>query len=193
MTPEQRQMQRVLAVCLFLVVVATALPPITDLVNAWESELMVRMGRSPAGAHIDAPQMAALGFKDHSDAIWGATAHNGHLMTGRVDDGMALLRQHTTAAERVVCLCFTNPFDYALLRRPPRGGSPFFDYGYNVSETSGPTAERILGDADFVIYPKADEDPPTVATLLRICEPVLAKKYHYLTESEHWVLLKRQS
>jgi len=193
MTPEQRQMQRGLAACLLLFVLAMALPQVTDLVNAWESQLMVRMGRSPMGAHIDAPQMVALGFKDHSDAIWGATAHNGHLMTGRVNDGIALLRQHTTAAERIVCLCFTDPFSYALLKHPPRGGSPFFDYGYNVSDTSAPTAERLIGDADVVIYPKADEDPPTVATLMRICEPILAKNYRYLAESEHWVLLKRQS
>ena len=192
-TPERREMQRGLAMCLFVVVVATALPPATDLVSAWESETLVRMGRAPSGSHIDASQMAALGFKDYSDAIWwGAEWHNGHLMTGRVNDGIALLRQHTTAAERIVCLCFANPFSYALLRQPPRGGSPFLDDGSSVSETSAPSAERLIGDADLVIYPKADPNPPTVATLLRICEPILSKNYRNLAESEQWVLLQRQ-
>jgi hypothetical protein len=112
-------------------------------------------------------------------------------MTGRVNDGIELLRNYTTSNERIACICFANPFSYALLRESPRGGSPFFDYGFNFNESSAPTAERIVGDAEVVIYPKADDDPPTIATLRRICEPILSKKYRQVAESEQWVLLRR--
>jgi hypothetical protein len=188
---EERRHQWALATCLFVVVIGTFLPNITDLVNTWESETIGRFGRATLGPHFDAPHLAALQFKDHSDAIWGQASDNGSLMTGRVNDGIELLRNYTTSNERIACICFANPFSYALLRESPRGGSPFFDYGFNFNESSAPTAERIVGDAEVVIYPKADDDPPTIATLRRICEPILSKKYRQVAESEQWVLLRR--
>jgi hypothetical protein len=153
---------------------------------------VVRLVPALRGPHIDAPQLASLGFKDHADAIWGQAADNGHLMVDRINDGLALLRQNTTAKDRIACVCFANPFSYALMRVSPRGGSPFFDYGFNVSENFAPSAERIVGDAEVVIYPKVDEDPPTIATLLRICEPILSKNYQKVAESGQWVLLRRR-
>jgi hypothetical protein len=189
--PQELQVQRVIAMCLFVVLTAMVLPQITDLANAWGVEYASFRWPGTRGSHIDAAPMAGLGFKDHSDPVWGLTWDNGRPLTERTNDGLALLRRNTSANERIACLCSANPFGYALMKDSPRGGSPFFDYGYNFNESSAPTAERIVGDADVVMYPKQEGDSPTIATLRRICEPLLSKNFRIVAESEQWVLLRR--
>jgi hypothetical protein len=193
MPKQQGQLEWVLPACLFVVVIATVLPTVTDLVNAWETQMVIRVGGGTKGVHIDAPRMATLGFKDNIDAIWGPSLEDGQLMTSQIDDGLALLRAHTDSRERVACMCFANPFNYALERQPARGGAPFFDYGFSLTETFAPTADRILGDAEVVLYPKGEDSALTFATLMRICKPILTRNYKYVGESERWVLLRRMT
>lgn len=194
MNVAERHAQWHLVACLFVLALTAALPHFIDLANAWQTELAAKLGGSP-GYRIEAPQLAAMKFKDHSNVIWGPSWDNGHLMTDRINAGLALLREHTNPSERIACVCFTNPFSYALMREPPHGGSPFFDYGFNFSEAFAPAAERILGNADVVIYPKGDAGEGgalTIATLMRICKPILARNYTYVAESDEWVLLRRR-
>lgn len=71
------------------------------------------------------------------------------------------------------------------------GGAAFYDYGTNFTEQFRPPAERILGNADVVIYPKAEANGPTVGTLLKVCKTILSERYHRVAESRDWVLLKK--
>jgi hypothetical protein len=142
-------------------------------------------------ARLDAAPFADMIFDDHVDPVWGQSEANGHLLTNHVNDGLALLRQNSGPNDRIACLCYANPFAYALLRPPMEGGAAFYDYGTNFTERFRPSAERILGNADVVIYPKAEVNSPTVGTLLRICQSDLSKRYRPAAESRDWVLLKK--
>jgi hypothetical protein len=71
------------------------------------------------------------------------------------------------------------------------GGAAFYDYGTNFTERFTPSAERILGNADVVVYPKTEIDSLNVSTLLKICHNVLSQRYHTVAESRDWILLKK--
>ena len=194
MSPEQRRTQWALAGCLFVVVLTTALPHFADLVSTWQLQTLYKLRGGAPGYRIDAPQMAAMSFTDLADAS-GPSWDNGKLLTSRINEGLALLRQQTGEQERIACVCFTNPFSYALLRKPARGGAPFLDYGFDFSADFAPSGERIVGDADVVIYPKSEAGEGgrrTIATLMGLSEPILSKNYAYAAESDQWVLLRRR-
>ena len=177
-----------------LLMVVTVLPSIGDTLNAWAIQVTTRRNTVLAdAARIDAQHMASLVFDDHNDPVWGQSEANGHLLSARVNEGIDLLKRNSSPDMSVFCLCYANPFPYALGRPPAKGGSPFFDYSTNFTERFAPSPERILGDADLIIYPKLEATWTTVGTLLQLCGPLLAQKYKPLAESRQWVLLKRRS
>ena len=177
---------------LVLVMLAAILPSIMDTVNAWAIEVTMRKNTVLASAaRLDAAPFADMVFDDHVDPVWGQSEANGHLLTNHVNDGLALLRRNSGPNDRIACLCYANPFPYALLRPPMEGGAAFYDYGTNFTERFRPSAERILGNADVVIYPKAEVNSPTVGTLLRICRSILSTRYRPAAESRDWVLLRK--
>jgi hypothetical protein len=175
-----------------LVMVVSVLPFVFDTVNAWTIEPTVRASTVLSkAARVNASQMASLVFDDHVDPVWDQREVNGHILVNKVNDGLALLRANSSSTDRIACLCINNPFNYALQRTPPSGGSPAFFYGTDFTERFAPSAARILGDSNLVIYPRLEKDSPTVATLLKICDPILSKEYRPYVESEQWVMLKR--
>ena len=175
-----------------LVVALTVLPFVFDTVNAWLLQPTVRANTQlSTAARINSSQMDSLIFDDHVDPVWDQREANGHLLANSVNDGLALLRAHSGSNDHIACLCFANPFAYALQREPQIGGSPNFDYGTNFTERFSPSAESILGNADLVIYPKLERNWPTVATLLKKCDALLSRNYRPYVESEQWVVLKR--
>lgn len=56
---------------------------------------------------------------------------NGGIFTTYVNDGVALLERETRPNETVMTMDMTNPFPYAMERRPPRGGHAAPSYHYN--------------------------------------------------------------
>jgi hypothetical protein len=110
-----------------------------------------------------------------------------------VNEGLGLLRRASSPREHVACLCFANPFSYALLRPPAQGGSVVFAYGVSITALHAPSPARILGNAEVVMYPKTNEDDdPEAATLLAIVGPNLMRSYSLSAESEHWALWRRR-
>lgn len=177
---------------LMLVMAAMVLPFIMDTVNAWAIQITMRQNTVLAtAARIDSTPLVALVFDDHSDPVWGQSEANGHILTSHINDGLQLIRAHSGSNDRIACLCYDNPFPYALLRPPMEGGAAFYDYGTNFTERFTPSAERILGNADVVVYPKTELDSLNVSTLLKICHRVLSERYHTVAESRDWILLKK--
>jgi hypothetical protein len=177
---------------LLLVMAAMVLPFIMDTVNAWAIHITMRQNTDWAtAARINSAPLVNLVFDDHSDPVWGQSEANGHILTGHINDGLQLIREHSGPNDRIACLCYDNPFPYALLRPPMEGGAAFYDYGTNFTERYTPSAERILGNADVVVYPKTEIDSLNVSTLLKICHSLLSERYHTVAESRDWVLLKK--
>jgi hypothetical protein len=177
---------------LLLVMAAMVLPFIMDTVNAWAIHITMRQNTVLAtAARINSVPLVNLIFDDHTDPVWGQSEANGHILTGHINDGLQLIGEHSGPSDRIACLCFDNPFPYALLRPPMEGGAAFYDYGTNFTERFTPSAERILGNADVVVYPKTEIDSLNVSTLLKICHNVLSQRYHTVAESRDWILLKK--
>ncbi len=174
-------------------VAAMALTPVfSGTVNAWGMVLRAKVSGDDAGARVDAPQMRALVFDAHDEPRIDEASHNGPQYVSRVNDGLALLRRSAGPRDRISCLCFANPFSYALLRQPPAGGSPFFGYGVNFTATAAPDVNQILGDADAVMQLRDNAGDPNARTLAVIAGPELDRRYRVAGESRDWVLWRKK-
>ena len=177
---------------LLLVMAAMVIPFIMDTVNAWAIHITMRQNTVLAtSARINSVPLVNLIFDDHADPAWSQSEANGRILTGHINDGLQLIREHSGPKDRIACLCYDNPFPYALLRPPMEGGAAFYDYSTNFTERFTPPPERILGNADVVVYPKTEIDSLNVSTLLKICHNLLAERYHTVAESRDWILLKK--
>jgi hypothetical protein len=178
-----------------IVTITALLPTMVNTANAWVIILAERSRTSgELASRIDAPILRNLQFDDHSDPTGADHAeNNGRQYTQFINEGLTLLRAHSTSADSIGCLCFSNPFSYALLRPPAHGGSTFFDYGTNFTEKYIPAPDRLLGDAAVVMYAKKHYGLARLNILLEHCRFALSQHYQIVAESENWILFKNNS
>lgn len=189
-SPAQLRPARVL-VALFMA--ATLIPTLSSTVNSWGMVLRSNVfAKSDSGARIDAPHLASLILDDHNEPRIDPAAHNGRPYADLVNEGLAMLRRESGPQDRIACLWFANPFAYALLRTPASGGAPFYAYGVNLTADAGPDGDRVLGDADVVVYPQPTGDDLETETLLRTAGAQLDRRYRIEAETTHWVLWRRK-
>jgi hypothetical protein len=160
--------------------------------------LMIAAGMAAERGHledataIDAPHLRSLLFLPEDSALRLA---NGRFYTNRVNDGLALIKKHSGSRDSVVVLGFTNPFSYALLRPPARGGSPFWGMNNNYSDQSIPDSGKLIGNAAVVMIPKdTGLYRESAAPLLeQECKPVLDKNFRLAGETNIWRMYVRTS
>ena len=177
---------------LVVVTLAAICPILMDTLNAWG---LIKRSEAREVTNvilrIKSPVLADLLFEEHPD--WTGADHaenNGQAYVSFVNEGLALIRANSIQSDRIGCLCFSNPFSYALLRKPPHGGSPFFDYGTNFTETSAPSPDQIIGDADIVMYAKKLHKNDV---LLKRSDRVLLSRYVKAAESDNfWILFHKK-
>lgn len=116
-----------------------------------------------------------------------------------LNDGMALLRQHTGAGDGVLTIDMMNPFNYLLDRPSPAGGLAAGAYNYVISDAAHPSGVRWAGTAGYVMerkYSPLVKDFPEenyhVDGLRRIYRPWVAERFRVAAETEHWVLYARR-
>jgi hypothetical protein len=144
------------------------------------------------GFQLDGEHLAALEFYDNA-ALSGRPDgnDNGSAFVAITDEGFDLLRQHSSATESVRGMGMSNPFSYGLLRPPSRGGSVVIS-ATDVSESSIPPLELLVGDAELLMIPKFfDYDRPTLKIILEKYPALLGILYAQTAESEHWILFRR--
>jgi hypothetical protein len=170
------------------------MPVLTDTFNSWGMILRSTILHSGAFVPVsfDAPSLAGLTLEDHDEPGVDPAAHNGALYVARVNEGLKLLRQASNPQDRIASIGFANPFSYALLRPPIRGGATFYAPGVNVTASHAPCASRILGNAEVVMYPKESEDDPEVEIIASIVTPSLIRDYSVAAESQHWTLWRKK-
>jgi hypothetical protein len=114
-----------------------------------------------------------------------------------VDDGLALLRRHSGSGDGVLTVDEFNPFNYLLDRPSPRGGFAAAANNYIFCDAAHPTAERFLGDTNYVMVRKYNIDDADsmehddVAALMRIYGSALRSEFNEVEETDHWVLWHR--
>ncbi len=193
--PERSKSRIALSSAVAVSIWVALLPTLMATVNFWGLRMVARSRPqlSAAAARIDAPHLAGLGFYDRIDPTGMDHAEaNGKAYVAFVNEGLHLIQANSSGKDRIGCLCFSNPFSYALLREPASGGSPFFDYGTNFTERFIPSAARLVGNAEILMYPKGGYREGHPEILLEHCSPLLARHYDKVAESESWILFKRR-
>jgi hypothetical protein len=110
-----------------------------------------------------------------------------------VKDGVELLRRTSPSTDRIFTFDQRNPFPFALLRRPPRGGMAEVQYDISYSDVHHPPAGAFFGDADVVMYPKQHiAGAHYWAGLVKIYETDLHLLFEPVAESELWILYRRR-
>lgn len=116
----------------------------------------------------------------------------------QINDGLALLRRHMGARERILVLAHTDPFSFALGSRSPRGAALWWYPNISFSKTYHPAPDTVFGEAELVMVPLLrDSDPgcckEVVAQLLDLYGGYLRAKYAEIGRSRTWVLYRKRA
>ena len=140
------------------------------------------------------PHLAGLILYDVPDGTSADIRSNGRVYVNYVEEGVELIRKFSRSSETVYTLDFTDPFSYALLRRPAHGGMTCMDYNAQFSDRFKPSADWIFGAADIVMVPKRPSaTDQTTQALERNYLTKLENQYRMCAESDWWKLYKRPS
>ncbi len=117
----------------------------------------------------------------------------GRLFATYVNDGVALLDRETRPDETILTMDMTNPFPYAMERRPPRGGHAAPVYNYNISDGHRPSDDWYFADADIVMVPKrASQGDKYYSDFYKAYEPGLMQRYELAAEDSVWWMYRRK-
>ena len=116
--------------------------------GVWSKE-KVRNGTQ--AAQFTSPDLRPLLLYDFSST----PQSNGTFFVNYVNDGVALLQSQTRPDETVITIDMTNPFSYALQRRPARAGIESPTYHFNIDDDHRPSDDRFFGNADIVMLGKS--------------------------------------
>jgi len=116
---------------------------------------------------------------------------NGQPFVRYTEEGMDLVRACGRSGESVRGLGMSNPFSFALLRRPPLGGAVALA-ATNSSAASIPPKEMLIGDADLLLVPRYPaSERETLALVLARYPELLVREYRRVASSRHWDLYRR--
>ena len=145
-------------------------------------------------ARFHAAPLRNLILYDVPDATDADQRSNGRAYVDYVNDGVDLIQRVSSPGETVITLDMVNPFSYALLRRPPQGGSPALAFNHTFNDQHKPSAAWLFDHADVVMVPKRPaSSAPDANALFRNFLPVIESKFELFAESDWWKLYKRAS
>jgi hypothetical protein len=118
---------------------------------------------------------------------------NGRVYTTYVNDGVALLKQYSQPEDTVLTMDMSNPFPYALQRKPPRAGVAAMTYHITMNDQHRPSDERYFGDASIVMVPKHPAEVPVFYDeFLKAYEPGLRERFTLVAEDDWWWMYRRK-
>jgi hypothetical protein len=158
---------------------------------------MVKSRENPPESEVPrirAAPLEGLLFYDVPDALDSDRRSSGRIYVEYLNDGIRLIRSVSKPEETIYTLDMTNPFSYALERRPAHGGSSCMSLNHHFSDKHKPSPEWLFGSADIVMVPKrpaaADQD---TKALMRNYLPSIQAEYVLCAQTEWWQLYKRPS
>jgi hypothetical protein len=145
-------------------------------------------------ARFRAPQLSSLVLYDMPQGTEADRRSNGRVYVTYVNDGMDLIRRVSGPEETVTTLDIFNPFSYAMLRRPARGGVANLVFNFTYNDAHKPSPEWLFGAAEIVMVPKHPSTAPTDAEpLFRNFLSDIKAARRLCAESDWWELYKRPS
>jgi len=142
-------------------------------------------------ARFEPPVLSRLIFYDVVDGTDADQRSNGAVYVNYINDGARLIQRVSPANETVFTLDLTDPFPYALQRRPPRGGTPVLSLNHTFTDSRKPSPAWLFGSADIVMVPKHPaSNEPDAQALFRNYLPGIRNEMILCAESEWWELYK---
>ncbi len=118
---------------------------------------------------------------------------NGRVLANYVNDGVNLLERESRPNETILSMDMTNPFPFALERRPPHGGIASPTYHFNLDDDHRPSDDEFFGNADIVMVPKYPAlDDYYYLDFLRAYRPGIQQRYSFAAESTWWRMYRRK-
>ncbi|HEY1578619.1 MAG TPA: hypothetical protein VGF82_16245 [Terracidiphilus sp.] len=146
------------------------------------------------GFRVDAPGMEQLEFYNSSSFYDKVKAGDGDgaYYASTLNDGLALLRNNSTAQESILALGFHNPFSYLLRRKPAEGGSSYLFMGNSISESQMPSVDHVFGNADLMIVPHNEGTHRDSDLFIQnYYRSYLLANFHLVAQSQYWSLYHR--
>jgi len=145
-------------------------------------------------ARFHEPQLAPLVLHEVEDGSQSDLRSNGRVFVNYVNDGVDLIRRYTKPDETVFNIDFTNPFSYALQRRPARGGTVAMFFDHQFTDRYKPSPQWYFGYADVLTIPKHPSIIDSYAqALFRNYLPAIQAQYRLCASSDWFELWKRPS
>ncbi len=148
----------------------------------------------PSGQRFQSETLFDFVIPGNSD--WATAYWRAKNVPNRINNGLAMLREHVDANKRIFCLCYTDPFSFAL-GLPPAPGTPvWWDESFSFSASVYPQQDNLFRHVDLVMIPVFHEYDDgcckaTVTLMQQIYGPYLEKHFIEEDRSEYWILLEK--
>jgi hypothetical protein len=140
---------------------------------------------------FQAAHLRSLQFIDSNISIY--RNDNGQSFVRHTEEGMEMVRAYGRPDESVCGMDFDNPFSYALLRRPSRGGAVVI-FSTNVSDQAIAPKDMLVGDVDLILVPRyPTSERITLMTVEARYPELFGKDYILLAESPDWQLYRKHA
>jgi hypothetical protein len=177
---------------LALLALVCYLPTVVSNANGLAYALFDKTRNPDSIATFHATHLASLLLSDVPDANDADQRSNGRVYVDYVNDGLDLIRRVSPPQETIFTLDMANPFSYALLRHPPRGGSPALAFNHTFNDQHKPPPDWLFGSADVVMVPKHPASAEMDArALFRNYLASIQAGFRLCSESDWWQLYKR--
>ena len=147
----------------------------------------------PGAGRFLPPRMSGLLLYDLGGPSYDLAYSNGARYADYINSGLRLLQAESQASESVALLEQSNPFSYALLREPGRGGFTFLAYGSTFTRRDKPSVQRLFGGADLVMVPKRNfTERYQYDAILETYLPGIQSMFTLAAETPQWWLYRRK-
>ncbi len=149
--------------------------------------------RNHATLHFDSPRLRSWTPLDWLGENPNFVSRNGNPLILATNDGLHLLQNLGHPDETVSCVAFSNPFSYALGRRPAPGGALWLYLGSNFGLAHPLPENMLIGHPDLLMVERPNYvEESTTKAILALYPDMLTKEFALVGSSEYWTLYRRR-
>jgi len=108
-----------------------------------------------------------------------------------INDGLDILRRHTTHNDKIICSIMGNIFSFALQRESPRGDTVFVGYNGTFNEKIFWEPERFFRECDVFMVP-TESDCEAAGPFVKVYFDYLKKHFRLKANSRYWWLFVKR-
>jgi hypothetical protein len=161
----------------------------SSLYAAYET---VAVRQHPA-IRLDSPRLSGWVPQDWHGEDPNFLNANGAMLILRTNDGIHLLQSLSSQNETIATIAFSNPFSFALDRRPPEGGALWLDLDNNISVAHPVPENTVIGHPDLLMVEHSgDREGSVTRAVLALYPDLLSNEFAYVGSSKFWTLYRRK-